>query len=117
MILVLDLKDVDDNCDNKNKVIMLLHAMPKAYEQLKNTLKYSKESLTLRGIIEAICGKELKLKNSGKDMMIRKGVSIKDRCKKEMTNLKNHCRLRSKYIRKTKSWFFLKRGSLKENFS
>ncbi|CAL9235463.1 unnamed protein product [Arabidopsis halleri] len=64
--LIADLEHVKVTVSDEDQAIILLMALPKQFDQLKDTLKYGKTSLSLDEITSAIRSKELELGASGK---------------------------------------------------
>ncbi|KAJ9675708.1 hypothetical protein PVL29_024573 [Vitis rotundifolia] len=44
--LVLDLESLSVKIEDKNQAMILLNSLPKVFDQLRDTLKYSKDSLS-----------------------------------------------------------------------
>ena len=57
---------MDIKIEEMDQAIFFLNSLPKAYDQLRDTLKYGKSSLTLDEVTTATYSKELDLKTSSK---------------------------------------------------
>lgn len=56
---------------------MLLNSLPKAYQEVKNALKYERDSRTTNIIIAALRTKEIQLQSTKKDQSSNEGVLVK----------------------------------------
>ena len=57
--IIADLGNVDVLISDEDQTVMLLMARPRQFDGLKDTLRYSKSSLTLTDVVTAIKSKEL----------------------------------------------------------
>ena len=64
--LVSDLSSLEVQIEEEDKAIYLLNSLPSQYEQFKDTIIYSKDTLVLDEIVGAIYSKELSLKQTGR---------------------------------------------------
>ena len=59
-----------DNCDKKfsdeHFAVILLNSLPDSYREIKNAIKYGRESLTFETIVNALKSRDLELKNETK---------------------------------------------------
>ena len=56
------MESIEVKVEEEDQAIFLLNSLPKAYDNLRDTLKYGKESLSLEEVISAAYSKELDLK-------------------------------------------------------
>lgn len=81
--LVSDLEVLEVVIDDEGQAIFLLNSLPGQYDQLRDTLKYGKETLSLEEVIAAAYSKELDLKSSFKIARTsRDGLNVKGRTEK-----------------------------------
>lgn len=59
--MIYEFKNLGEKIGDKNEAFILLNSLPEAYKDVKNALKYGRESITTDGIISAIRTKELEL--------------------------------------------------------
>ncbi|PON84365.1 hypothetical protein TorRG33x02_198250, partial [Trema orientale] len=64
--LVSDLESLNIKLDEEDQAIFFSNYLPKQYDQLRDTLKFGKEILTLEEVTIAAYSKELDLKANGK---------------------------------------------------
>lgn len=57
--IIADLENVDVLISDEDQAVMLLMALPRQFDGLKDTLRYSKSALTLTDVVTAIKSKEL----------------------------------------------------------
>ena len=63
--ICLDLENIDINCDEEDKALVLLHSLPKTYETFVDILKHGREKLSLEDVFGALNSKELQQKVEG----------------------------------------------------
>ena len=51
---ILDLESLGVKIEDKDQAMILLNSLPKMFDQLRGTLKYSKDSLSLEGVVSEI---------------------------------------------------------------
>jgi len=94
--LISDLESLEVEIDEEDQAIFLMNSLPKPYEQLKDTLKYGKETLSLDEVISAAYSKELDLKSNGKiAKATSEGLNVRGRPEKKSSG-KNKGRSKSK---------------------
>lgn len=59
--LVSDSENLEIKIDEEDQAIFLLNSLPPAFDHLRDTIKYSKESLTIEEVATAAYSKELEL--------------------------------------------------------
>lgn len=64
--ITITLANIDEKIFDKNQVIILLNFLPKSFKDLKSTIKYGRDSLTLEDVLEALNSRELKIKSEKK---------------------------------------------------
>ena len=80
--IITDLENMNVIISDEDQAILLLTALPKAFDQLKDTLKYSsgKSILTLDEVAAAIYSKELELGSVKKSIKVQaEGLYVKDK--------------------------------------
>jgi len=105
--LVSDLENLDVKIDDEDQAIFLLNSLPKAYEQLCDTLKYGRETLTLDEVVSAAYSKELDLNANPKNARAE-GLNVRGRTEKREKGKKSKSRSKSKS--KTVCWNCNKEG-------
>ena len=64
--LMVDLESLEVTIDDEDHAIFLLNSLPKQYDQLRDTLKYGKDTLSLEDVTTAAYSKELDLRSCSK---------------------------------------------------
>ena len=54
---------LEDKLGDKNEAFVLLNFLPEAYKEVKNVLKYGRESVKIDAIISALKTKELEIQS------------------------------------------------------
>ena len=81
--LISDLETLDIEIDDEDQAIFLLNSLPKAYDHLRDTLKYGRETLSLEEVVSAAYSKELDLKAHGKgSRATAEGLNVRGRTEK-----------------------------------
>ena len=115
--LVSDLKTMDIKVEDEDQTIFFLNSLPKAYDQLRDTLKYGKTSLTLDEVIIATYSKELDLKTSGKSTRLNgEMLNVRGRSEKRDSHNnqgKSKSKSRSKSRTKKTCWYCHKEGHIR----
>lgn len=88
--MILDLENIEVKIEDEDQVVILLNSLPKPFNLLKDAPQYSKDKLSLEGLISAIYSKEIDLRIESKDANIREGLSAQGRSKKMNGNGKNN---------------------------
>ena len=78
--IVVDLETIEVKYEEENLGLILLCSLPSSYMNFRDTILYSHETLTLEGVYEALCLKEMmkKLVNISKakaEGLVAKGSS------------------------------------------
>ncbi|RVW17541.1 Retrovirus-related Pol polyprotein from transposon TNT 1-94 [Vitis vinifera] len=76
--LILDLENIEVKIEDEDQVVILLNSLPKPFDLLKDAPQYSKDKLSLEGLINAIYSKEIDLRIESKDANIREGLSAQE---------------------------------------
>ena len=66
--------------------MILLNSLPKVFGQLRDTLKYSKDSLSLEDVVSAIHTKEMDMRVKGIDTTSGEGLVVRGKPKKRNNN-------------------------------
>lgn len=74
--LVLDVKSLGVKIEDEDQAMILFTLLPKVFDQLRDTLKYSKDSLSLQGVLNAIHAKEIDLRIEGIDTTSGEGLVV-----------------------------------------
>ena len=110
----LDLEN-RDTIDEKDQTIFLLNSLLKQYDELRDTFKYDKDTLTFEEVIGATYSKELDLRVNGKQTKsIAEGLNVRGRSeRRENTNNRGKNKSRSKSRSKPRTnktcWFYKKK--------
>ena len=59
--IVSDFKSLEEKLSDENEVYVFLNSLPEAYKEVKNALKYDRDSVKTDDIISAIRTRELKI--------------------------------------------------------
>ena len=65
--IVSEFKCLEDKLSDENEVYVLLNSLPEAYKEVKNALKYGRDSVKTNAIISALRTRELKIQSSQKE--------------------------------------------------
>lgn len=118
--LVSGLSSVNVSVSEEVQAILLLSSLPAQYNQLKETLKYGRETLTLEDVTNAAKSKEIELKDvkesstsqrSGEAHYTRGRPDRRDSYKEKSNSNKARSRSRSKVT----CWYCKKEGHLKKD--
>ena len=94
---ILDLESLGVKIEDKDQAMILLNSLPKMFDQLRGTLKYSKDSLSLEGVVSEIHEKQMDMRAEGIDTTSGEGLVVRGRPEKRNNNQKgNHGRSKSK---------------------
>lgn len=66
MRIITDLESVEVEISDEDQVILLLMSLSKQFDQLRDTLMYGKQTVTLDEVMNSIHSKQLELGSSGK---------------------------------------------------
>ena len=115
--LVVDLANLDVEIDDEDQAIFLLNSLPRPYEQLKDTLKYGRETLSLEEVVSAVYSKELDLKTSSKvSKSSAEGLNVRGRPDKRNSNDKGRDKSRSNSRpREIECWYCKKTGHMRRD--
>lgn len=65
--ICLDLTNSGEKIESENQPIILLNSLPEIYKEIKNAIKYGRDSLTLDTVIDALRSKNLELKSEKRE--------------------------------------------------
>jgi len=85
-IITITLTNIDEKISNENQAIILLNSLPDSYKNMKTTIKYGKESLSLEDVLVALRSRDLETKKEQKSCFFE-GLYVK-----EKSNKKSHSR-------------------------
>ncbi|KAL5541128.1 hypothetical protein UlMin_043414 [Ulmus minor] len=75
--LVTDLTNVEESFSDHTQVVLLLNSLPENYKDVKNAIKYGRESICLEDVISALRIRELEIKvERKKNSTIAKGLNV-----------------------------------------
>jgi len=118
--LITDLENTNVLVSDKDQAILLLMALPKQFDQLKDTLKYGtgRTTLTLDEVVAAIYSKELELGSNKKSIRGQaEGLYVKDkndtRGRSEQREKGNKNRSRSRSKSRKGCWIYGEEGHFK----
>ena len=114
--LVDDLENLEFEVDEEDQTIFFLNSLPKQYDQLRDTLKYGKKSLSFDEVVSAAYSKELDLKANGKQFKPNgEGLNVRGKPgKRDFNNNKDRHKSRSKSRTKKTCWTCHKEGHIKK---
>lgn len=112
-----DLENIEVKIDEEDQAIFLLNALPKPYDQLRDTLKYRRDTLTLDEVTGAAYSKELDLRAAGKHYKsVGEGLNIRGRSPvRKDINYKGRNQSRSRSRPKMTCCFCKKEGCFRRN--
>ena len=109
--LVADLENLDVKIDEEDQAIFLLNSLPKQYDQLRDNLKYGKQTLSLEEVMGAAYSKELDLKANGKHIKQHdERLNVRGRFEKREGNQNKRGKSRSKSRGRKLCWVCNKEG-------
>ena len=89
--IVSDFKTLEDKLGDENEAFVLLNSLPKAYKEVKNVLKYGRDSVKTDVIISALRTRELEIHSSHKENHSGDGLFVRGKSQnnqsKTVTNL------------------------------
>ena len=101
--LVVDLESLCVKIEDEDQAVILLNSLPKVFDQLRDTLKYSKDLLSLEGVVSAIHAKKMDIRVERINTTSSEGLVVRGRPKKRNNNQKgNHDKSKSKSKSKSK---------------
>lgn len=65
--ITTEFKNLGEKLGDDNEVFILLNSLPESYKEVKTTLKYGRDSVTVSTIISAIRTREMELLSTSKD--------------------------------------------------
>lgn len=77
------MENLEIKIEEEDQAIFLLNSLSPAYDHLRDTIKYSKESLTLKEVAAVAYSKKLDLKSNGK--MTGEVLSVQGRKEKRVS--------------------------------
>ncbi|PKU66461.1 Retrovirus-related Pol polyprotein from transposon TNT 1-94 [Dendrobium catenatum] len=80
---ILDLKNVDVRIEEENQGVILLSSLLKSYENIKDTLLYGKQTLTMIEVKSILVSKQLQRRNEDKDKSVGDILVARGRHEKE----------------------------------
>ena len=75
--IVSDFKSLEDKLSDDNEAFVLQNSLPEAYKEVKNSLKYGKDSAKTDVIISTLRTRELKIQLSHKEHQSGNGLFVK----------------------------------------
>ena len=75
--LCLDLSNCDQKFSDEHFAVILLNSLPDSYREIKNAIKYGRESLTYEVVVNALKSRDLELKSETKDR--GEGLTVRGR--------------------------------------
>ena len=97
--VVIDLENIGEKIDDENQAVILLNSLPPAYNQLRDTIRYSRDSLSIEELESAIRSKELEIrakKKTGVSGSNNEALNVRGRTEKRNNNQKYRGKSRSK---------------------
>ena len=75
--LCLDLSNCDQKFSDEHFAVILLNSLPDSYREIKNAIKYGRESLTYEVVVNALKSRDLELESETKDR--GEGLTVRGR--------------------------------------
>ncbi|PON65474.1 hypothetical protein PanWU01x14_116370 [Parasponia andersonii] len=110
--LVIDLENIGKKIDDENQAAVLLNSMPSVCSQLKDTIRYSRETLILEELEPAIRSKEKELRAEAENEEGSEALNIRGR--PQTRDNKNQNKAKSKSRHKKNALFATKRDTSKK---
>ena len=85
--LCLDLSNCDQKFSDEHYAVILLNSLPESFREIKNAIKYGRNSLTYEVVVNALKSRDLKLKSETKDR--GEGLTVRGRTPNRKGN-QNH---------------------------
>lgn len=79
--IVLEFKNLGEKLDDDNEAYVLLNFLPESYKEVKNALKYGRETITTDAIKSVLRIKEIKLQVIKREQSNAKGLFVKSKSK------------------------------------
>ncbi|TYK04234.1 Retrovirus-related Pol polyprotein from transposon TNT 1-94 [Cucumis melo var. makuwa] len=76
--IIVDLNNISEEMSDENQVVILLNSLPETYREVKATIKYGQDSLTMSIVLDALKTRNLEIKKERKDgelLMAREEVT------------------------------------------
>ncbi|KAA0060177.1 Retrovirus-related Pol polyprotein from transposon TNT 1-94 [Cucumis melo var. makuwa] len=76
--IIVDLNNISEKMSDENQVVILLNSLPETYREVKATIKYGRDSLTMSIVLDALKTRNLEIKKERKDgelLMAREEVT------------------------------------------
>lgn len=97
--IFLDVTNIGEKIDDENQTIILLNSLPESYKEIKATIKYGRDSLTLRLVPDALRSKDMETRTQKKDT---KALTVRGRPETRTNQPKNTKRDQTKNRSKSK---------------
>ena len=77
--IIVDLNNISEKMSDENQALILLNSLPQTYREVKATIKYSRNSLTMSVALDALKTRKLEIKKVRMDgeLLMAKGRSDK----------------------------------------
>ena len=109
--MVIELENIGEKINDEDQTIILLNSLPSTYSQLRDTIKYGRDTLSLDYLELAIRSKELELRAEKKANSNNEAVNVQGRMEKR--DNKNKRKSRSKSQRTFRCYHCNKEGHIK----
>ncbi|CAA7016274.1 unnamed protein product [Microthlaspi erraticum] len=117
--IVAEMNSLNVTVSEEIQAIVFLNALPAAYDQLKHTLKYGKESISLEEVISAARSKQREVAESAKiDSGSATALYTNDRgrqTKRDSGDSRGRSKSKSKSGKKVTCWYCKKEGHVKKD--
>ncbi|CAM8959845.1 unnamed protein product [Rhodiola kirilowii] len=89
--IIIDLENIEEKIADGDQAIMILNSLPSSYSTLVETMKYSKDTLTLEEVLVALKQKQIEAKASGEaaDGLVAQGKFHKNPSQKKFNKSKS----------------------------
>ncbi|PON64464.1 hypothetical protein TorRG33x02_273130 [Trema orientale] len=83
--ITVSLANIDEKINDENQAIIILNSLPESYKDLKSTIKYGRESLSLDDVLRALRSHDLEVKiekrSNGEGLQVRGRTQKRDKSK------------------------------------
>ena len=77
--IIVDLNNISEKMSDENQAVIILNSLPETYREVKATIKYGRDSLTMSVVLDALKTRSLEIKKERKDgeLLMARGMSEK----------------------------------------
>ena len=94
--ITISLANIDEEISEENQAILILNSLPESHNDLKTTMKYGRQTLTLEDVLVALRYRNLELKKEKRNTPVE-GLHVRGKPgKKSKSKGRNHSMSKSK---------------------